>query len=281
MNIISCRKFIQRINMKAEYKMKVWYLILFNLFFSFAGSFVALYSGAEELGNNIIRIGFSILFIIFLLIVVFNAKDFIRNKIRSWFEMFFSGFLSGIVLWYTMVLFVPLTRLTLDSCSLNICEDVLRNYYLQNNIANFSILDNSLIASMIISFVIIGPLKEELLYRVAMMTILIKRYSLLSSSIIVAMIFAAFHLRYFIFMASLSLVLSALVLRYGNIFPAVIAHGTYNTMIYFLYPSKTIIGNYTNLGIFEILLAITLLLSLYYYSCNVISRSSLEWLKDK
>lgn len=267
--------------MREKYRMKIWYLIVFNLFFSFAGSFLALYFGAENLVSYIISIGFSILFIIFLLLVVDELKNFFNNNASSWLTMFIIGIIVGFILWYTMVLFIPLTQLALDNCHINICGVVLDKYYSHKSEGSFLNLDRDLLASMVVLYVLIGPLKEELLYRVAMTTVLYKRYNLLSSTIIVSLIFAVFHLKYFIFMAALSLTLSALVFKYRNIFPAVIAHGTYNAMIYFLYPSDIIIGSYTNLSVLEILLSIVFLLSLYYFSYNNIKRYSLDWLNQK
>jgi len=262
-----------------NHKIRVWHLIVFNLFFSFSGSFVALYLGVDKPVENLIEVLFSTFFVIFLLIIMPDIRRFLFNiNMKNLLPSIIAGILAGLLLWFTMVLYIPLNQLTLDSCNLELCSTLLDKYYTFNSTGKASRMSEFLMISMIIKFVIIAPIREELLYRSAMSVLFNKRYTIVMTSIFVAIVFAIFHLRYFVFMMGYSLVMSAMVLKYRNILPAVIAHGIYNGIIFFLYPSKAIISHYSNLGLFEISLVIFLLINIFFWSCFVISRQSLDWL---
>jgi len=261
-------------------EIKVWHLLLFYFFFSFAGSFLALYSGVGKATENIIEVMFSVFYMVFLLFLLPDIKKFIFGfNLMKFVSAIIIGVISGLLLWYIMVLWVPLRQLTLASCELEICNNLLNKYYTFNSTGSMSDISKLLLFSMIMKFVFIGPIREELLYRAAMSTLLFRRYSILTTSLIIAIIFAVLHLRYFVFTMANSLMFSALVLKYRNILPAVIAHGTYNCTIYFLYPSKTIVGHYSNLSMFEIALVLLLLGNIFYWSCHVIKRHPLDWLE--
>ncbi|MCP4413181.1 MAG: CPBP family intramembrane metalloprotease [Gammaproteobacteria bacterium] len=263
-----------------ESELKVWHLVLFNIFFDFIGGFVALNMGNAEILQNIIKICTSMLLISFLIVFIPDIKKFIfpRYNRNSLFAISL-GFILGILMWYTMVLFMPLIQLLLDNCSLGFCDDLLQNYYSIKTSGSFLDLNREVLVTMVVIFVIIGPIREEILYRAAMGVVLYKRYSLVGCSIIVALVFSLFHLRHSVFTFAFSLLLSALLLKYRSIWPGAIAHGTYNCMIYFLFPSKDIIGHYTNLSNFDVFLAIFLLVNTCFWSIYSIKRSSVDWLE--
>jgi len=261
--------------------LKLWHLVIFNAFFDFMGGFIALYSGEGEVFKSITKICSSVLFISFLFFILGDIKNFVvGNHQKGWFTEITIGILSGLLMWFTMILFYPLTFLALDKCNLELCNELLQNTYIIKTAGTLSDLSWTIIILMILKFVILGPIREEILYRTAMLLTLYKRYSLLSSCLIISVVFAVFHLKFFLFTMAFSLLLSALVLIYRSIIPGVIAHGTYNLMIYFILPSKKIIGHYSNLTTFEILLAIFLMGNIFYWSCYVIKRSSLDWLEQ-
>jgi membrane protease YdiL (CAAX protease family) len=133
---------------------------------------------------------------------------------------------------------------------------------------------------MVFHFAVITPIREELMFRCSMSMIYAKRYNLVVVSLFVAAIFAMFHLRYFITTFVFSLVMSALVLKYRNILPAVVAHGTFNGFIYFLYPSIKVVGIYTNLTAVDITVFFILLIGCCYFSLKSIKKCSLDWLEE-
>lgn len=265
--------------MKRDTTLTVWQLIIFNALFVFIAGFIARYSQQSEALEHIVYSIFGFLFIIFLLYININHRKYLVGlKSFDLLKVIGVGFFVGLLMWYTMVLLIPTIQLILAACNSEFCSDISQRFYPSINAGSISDLSLFLIIAMIIRFVIITPFREELLYRTAMMLSLHKKYSVLTSVIIIALIFSVFHLRYFVFAIGYSLVMSALVLKYRNILPAVVAHATYNLTIYFLYPTTTVIGHYSNLGLVEILIVISLLINIYFWSCYTIKKYSLNWL---
>ena len=270
---------IQRI-IQRNYKVKVWQLVVFNFFFYFMGEFIIRYTDNEYYIQVHIGTFFSILFTFFLIFINGSLLKFIVTIYKSkWLMSIVVGFVAGLLLWYIMVIARPLIELTLSSCNLESCHSLWQKYYADNSTIQYDKVSWYLVMSMVIHFVIVTPIREELLYRCSMSIIYIKRHNLVISSLFIATIFAVFHLRYFITTFVFSLVMSALVIKYRNILPAVVAHGTYNGFIYFLYPPIKVVGVYTNLTAFDITVFIILLLGCLVFSIKSIKKYSLDWLE--
>jgi membrane protease YdiL (CAAX protease family) len=264
-----------------NYKVKVWQLVVFNFFFYFMGEFINRYTDNQYYIQVHIGTLFSILFTVFLIFINGNLLKFIVDSYKSqWLMSIFVGFVSGILLWYLSVIEKPLIELTLSSCNLDSCYSLWQRFYANNNTIQYDKVSWKVVLSMVIHFVVFTPIREELMYRCSMTMIYARRYNLVKASLLIAAIFAAFHLRYFITTFVFSLVMSALVLKYRNILPAVVAHGTFNAMIYFLYPSIKVVGVYTNLTAIDITVFIILLLGCFYFSIKSIKQCSLDWVEE-
>jgi membrane protease YdiL (CAAX protease family) len=271
---------IERI-IQRNYKVQVWHLVVFNFFFYFMGEFTNRYTDNEYYIEVHVSTFFSMICTVFFIFINGNLLKFIIGIYKSqWIKSIVVGFVAGLLLWYIMVIAKPLIELTLSSCNLESCHSLWQKYYADNSTIQYDKVSWYLVMSMVIHFVIFTPIREELLYRCSMSMIYEKRYNLVTASLFIAAIFAAFHLRFFITTFVFSLVMSALVLKYRNILPAVVAHGTYNGFIYFLYPSIKVVGVYTNLTAVDITVFIILLVGCFYFSIKSIKKCSLEWLEE-
>ena len=106
-------------------------------------------------------------------------------------------------------------------------KDIPVFYYSSYLFSSLFELENFL---FFICIVLIAPIVEEVVYRLAFYKIFRRRYSPVISMIMVAIIFDVVHPTYFFlaFLASLSL--SFLIFRTGSVWSAVISHGTYNVL---------------------------------------------------
>ncbi|MFT5451555.1 MAG: membrane protease YdiL (CAAX protease family) [Enterobacterales bacterium] len=271
---------IQRI-IQQNYKIKVWHIIIFNFFFYFTGEFINRYTDYRYVFEVNVGTLFSIAFTIFLIFINGKLLRFIIDIDKSkWLVSIFVGFVAGIVLWYISAIGKPLIELSLNYCNLDSCHSLWKRAYADNSTIQYDQVSWYLVVSMVFHFAVITPIREELMFRCSMSMIYTKRYGLVASSLLVAAVFAVFHLRFFITTFVFSLVMSALVLKYRNILPAVVAHGTFNTFIYFLYPSIKVVGVYTNLTAVDITVFIILLVGCFYFSIKSIKKCSLEWLEE-
>lgn len=89
------------------------------------------------------------------------------------------------------------------------------------------------IFKFIISIVIVAPIIEEITFRGLFYRILKKNYSILISSVIVALIFSIVHLNILAFtvLVTLSLFLNYIYEKYGNIFYPILLHSTFNILM--------------------------------------------------
>ena len=92
------------------------------------------------------------------------------------------------------------------------------------------------IFKFIVSIVIVAPIIEEITFRGLFYRILKKNYSILISSVIVALIFSIVHLNILAFtvLVTLSLFLNYIYEKYGSIFYPILLHSTFNTIMIIL-----------------------------------------------
>ena len=92
------------------------------------------------------------------------------------------------------------------------------------------------IFKFIVSIVIVAPIIEEITFRGLFYRILKKNYSILISSVIVALIFSIVHLNILAFtvLVTLSLFLNYIYEKYGSIFYPILLHSTFNIIMIIL-----------------------------------------------
>ena len=92
------------------------------------------------------------------------------------------------------------------------------------------------IFKFIVSIVIVAPIIEEITFRGLFYRTLKKNYSILISSVIVALIFSIVHLNILAFtvLVTLSLFLNYIYEKYGSIFYPILLHSTFNTIMIIL-----------------------------------------------
>ena len=257
-------------------EVKVWHLVTFNLFFYVLGESIARFLGGGLLYKNIFNIFTTLIFIYILVLILPIPRKFTfitSKKIRS--KAILSGILHGIFLWLLMTLFQPSVIDLLNNCEMELCNSLASNLKGYNSFIQYDKVSNILVFSMIIRFVIVGPIEEELLYRTSMFIKLEKKYCAGLSSFIVALIFSVFHLKFFLFFLIFSLVLSALIAKYRSLLPAILAHGTYNFLIYFISPPGKFFHIEIVLGAFSYVLTATIMGFSLFFSIKAINKFSL------
>jgi len=249
--------------------LKVWHLIVLNVFFVFSGEFMAYIFDLELAFRYAVIILFQLIFICFLFILFrpFSEINFFsKSGLRS--KALVEGVIIGVVFWFAMLVSQISWRSLLLMCELDACNDILDYYAIGSGPGTG--IEPRLYWIMVVSFVFVGPIKEELLYRITMYNLISKRgRSALFSAGLVALIFALFHLRYFIFFAMFSLTLSALLKQYRSIVPLVIAHGIYNWLIYFVLPLGKAYSE-SSASLLVVLLSSCLMMLLFYRAVRII-----------
>jgi membrane protease YdiL (CAAX protease family) len=219
---------------------RVWHLVLFNLFFYVSGQFAALLFGGSLLAKNVFDIIFGLLFAVFLVLLLPQTVKAMRLPDGAdCYKVITVGVFQSIVLFVMMILFQMFVTELFEYCSF--CGDFFRIKVDFSESSSFEETSFVLMAAMFFRFVIVGPFEEELLYRVGMASVLYGRIGSLKGVVVIALIFASFHLTYFPYFFLFSLVLSSLVAKYRSVFPAFVAHGLYNFMVFFVLPPGKIV----------------------------------------